>query len=159
VTENFSRGLSQRRSPRNCSFDISAMDAIQMKQWDHLRESMAISCTVVIVPPSSGTLTFRRLDSEPLRCQKGTLSAGTAVSLSEVGERPIDRADSLSEDNVGLTSPTGLLDDGTGHNWYLDEPDNCRLTREGLFSEGPTMVSFESLDAWRFLSDLDRRGR
>ena len=65
--------------------------------------------------PSSGTLIFRRLASEPLRCQNGTDSDGTAVSLSEVGERPIDRALSLSEDRVGR-GPTGLLVEGTGHN-------------------------------------------
>lgn len=80
---------------------------------------MAISWTVVIVLPNSGTLTFRRLDSEPLRCQNGRFSRGTAVSLSEVGDRPIDRADNLSSDADeadGLIMPTGLLDGGTGHN-------------------------------------------
>ena len=94
---------------------------------EYLRESMAISWTVVIVPPSSGTLTFRRLDSEPLRCQNGTLSGGMAVSLREVGERPIDSADSLSEDKLGdklgLVGPTGLFDDGNGNSWYLEAPD------------------------------------
>jgi hypothetical protein len=82
----------------------------------NLRESMAISWTVVIVepPPSSGTLTFRRLDSEPLRCQKGTVSGGTAVSLREVGERPMDRAESFSEEPVGLTRATGLFDEDEG---------------------------------------------
>lgn len=76
---------------------------------------MAISWTVVMVPPSSGTLTFRRLDSEPLRCQKGTLSGGTAVSLSEVGDLPIDKADSFSEEVAGFTRPTGLFDADVGH--------------------------------------------
>lgn len=65
-------------------------------------ESMATSWTVVMVLPSSGTLTFRRLDSEPLRCQKGRDSGGKAVSLREVGERPMDRAVSLSEDRFVL---------------------------------------------------------
>lgn len=39
-----------------------------------IRESIGISWTVVIVGPSSGTLTFRLLAREPLRCQKGTVS-------------------------------------------------------------------------------------
>jgi hypothetical protein len=115
----------------------------------HLRESMADSCTVVIVLPSSGTLTLRLLDKEPLRCQKGRLSAGTAVSLSEVGERPIDKADSLSEDWLGRSSPTGLLetDEGTGHNWYLEELDcSCKFTKDGLFSD-EAIVSLDSLEA------------
>lgn len=70
-----------------------------------------------MVPPSSGTLIFRRLDSEPLRCQKGTDSSGTAVSLSEVGERPMDSAVSLSEDRFVLVD----IEDGTG---VLDEVEN-----------------------------------
>lgn len=71
--------------------------------------------------PSSGTLIFRLLDRELLRCQKGTGSGKTAVSLSEVEERPIDRANCLSDDAVevkgGLLSPTGLglLVGGEGH--------------------------------------------
>lgn len=73
----------------------------------HLRESTGISCTVVIVPESSGTLTFLLLDIEPERCQNGTVSVGTAVSLSDVPERPTDRAASLSDGD-----PTGLLADG-----------------------------------------------
>src|SRR5690349_19241273 len=47
----------------------------------NLRESMAISCTVVMVFPSSGTLTLRLLANELVRCQNGTLSGRTAVSL------------------------------------------------------------------------------
>lgn len=59
---------------------------------------MGISWTVVMVFPSSGTLTLRLLDKEPVRCQKGReLSGGRAVSLREVGERPAERAASLSE--------------------------------------------------------------
>jgi hypothetical protein len=91
----------------------------------HLRESTAISWTVVIVLPSSGTLTLRRLDSDPLRCQKGMLSGGTEVSLSEVGDRPIDRADSFSADATGLIRAGGLLEDdrGDGQSWYFDAPE------------------------------------
>jgi len=85
---------------------------------------MAVSWTVVIVLPSSGTLTFRRLDSEPLRCQKGTLSGGTEVSLREVGDRPIDRADSFSAEATGLIIASGALDgDVDGQSWYFDTPD------------------------------------
>lgn len=76
--------------------------------WERLRESTSISCTVVIVPESSGTLTLRLLDIEPERCQKGSVSVGTAVSLSDVAERPADKAASLSEGD-----PTGLL--AVGH--------------------------------------------
>lgn len=117
---------------------------------------MAVSCTVVIVLPSSGTLTFRLLESEPLRCQKGTVSDWTAVSLNEVEERPTERAESLSEDSLGRASPTGLFDVCEGQSWYLVAlVCDCRLTMEG--DEG--MRSLGSLEAWMFLSDLDRRGR
>lgn len=58
---------------------------------------MAISCTVVMVLPSSGTLTFLRRDNDPARAQNGTLSGNTAVSLREVEDRPTERAASLSE--------------------------------------------------------------
>lgn len=75
-------------------------------------ESMAISWTVVMVFPSSGTLTFLRLDNEPARCQNGTLSGKTAVSLREVEERPTARAASLSEEVFVFDSPTGLFAKG-----------------------------------------------
>lgn len=71
---------------------------------------MAVSWTVAMVLPSSGTLTFRRLDSEPLRCQKGRLSGGTEVSLREVDDRPIDRAVSFSAEATGLMEAVGFLD-------------------------------------------------
>lgn len=120
---------------------------------------MAVSWTVVIVLPSSGTLTFRLLESEPLRCQKGTDSCWTTVSLNEVGERPIDRAVSLSEGEFVRVNPTGLLDGCEGQSWYLDAPAwDCRLTMEGLFSK-ERRESLESLAALRFLSDCERRGR
>lgn len=65
----------------------------------NLRESSGISWTVVMVVPSSGTLTLRLLEREPVRCQKGRLfSDRTAVSLREVGERPAARAVTLSEE-------------------------------------------------------------
>lgn len=60
-----------------------------------------------MVLDSSGTLTFLLLDIEPARCQNGTVSGRTAVSLSDVPERPTERAASLSDDD-----PTGLLADG-----------------------------------------------
>lgn len=66
-----------------------------------------------MVLDSSGTLTFLLLDIEPARCQNGTVSGRTAVSLSDVPERPTDSAASLSEDD-----PTGLLADG--QSWYLE---------------------------------------
>ena len=66
-----------------------------------------------MVLDSSGTLTFLLLDIEPARCQNGTVSGRTAVSLSDVPERPTDSAASLSEDD-----PTGLLADG--QSLYLD---------------------------------------
>lgn len=75
-------------------------------------ESTAISWTVVMVLPSSGTLIFRLLDNELARCQNGRLSDGTAVSLREVDDRPTERAASLSEEVFGLDWPTGLFDDG-----------------------------------------------
>jgi hypothetical protein len=55
-----------------------------------------------MVFPSSGTLTLRRLANEPERCQKGTLSGRTAVSLSEVDDRPTERAASLSKDELNF---------------------------------------------------------
>lgn len=76
---------------------------------------MDISCTVVMVFPSSGTLTLRRLANALVRCQKGTLSGRTAVSLSEVDERPTERAAILSAEAVFLGTPTGLLD--AGQSW------------------------------------------
>ena len=60
-----------------------------------------------MVPDSSGTLTFRLLDIEPARCQKGTVSGKVAVSLRDVLERPTDRAASFSDGD-----PTGLFADG-----------------------------------------------
>jgi hypothetical protein len=83
-----------------------------------LRESIAASCTVVMVLPSSGTLTLRRRANPLLRCQNGTLSGSTAVSLKEVEERPTDRAASLSEVEVFLGCPTGLLE--AGQSWYRE---------------------------------------
>jgi hypothetical protein len=66
---------------------------------ENLRESIDISWTVVMVLPSSGTLTFLLRDKDPVRCQKGKLLSGsTAVSLREVDERPAERAANLSED-------------------------------------------------------------
>lgn len=65
-----------------------------------------------MVLPSSGTLTFRRLANELVRCQNGTLSDNTAVSLSEVEERPTARAASLSKDELDFDPPTGLRDAG-----------------------------------------------
>lgn len=62
--------------------------------------------------PSSGTLTLRLLANEPVRCQNGTLSGRTAVSLSEVEDRPAERAASLSKDELNFAMPTGLLDAG-----------------------------------------------
>jgi hypothetical protein len=122
----------------------------------NVRESMAISCTVVMVLLSSGTLTFRLRESEPLRCQKGTLSGWAALSLIDVEERVTARAESLSEEWLGRTSPTGLFDIADGQSWYFVElVCDCRLAMEG--EDG--MRSLESLVAWRFLSDLDRRGR
>lgn len=67
-----------------------------------------------MVLESSGTLIFLLLDIEPARCQNGTDSGRTAVSLSDVPERLTDSAASLSED-----SPVGLLADG--QIWYLEE--------------------------------------
>jgi hypothetical protein len=60
---------------------------------------------------------LRRLDKEPLRCQNGKLSGGgeTAVSLSDVGERPMDRADNFSKEALGLINAGGLLIVGEGH--------------------------------------------
>lgn len=73
-----------------------------------------------MVLPSSGTLTFRLRASEPLLCQKGTVSLVTAVSLIEVDERPIERADSLSEEKLRRDNPTGLLDWCEGQSWYRE---------------------------------------
>jgi hypothetical protein len=83
-----------------------------------LRESIAASCTVVMVFPSSGTLTLRRRANPLLRCQNGTLSGSTAVSLKEVEERPTERAASLSEEEAFLSCPTGLLE--AGQSWYRE---------------------------------------
>lgn len=48
----------------------------------------------------------------------------------------MDRADSLSEANVGRDSPTGLREGCDGHSWYLEAlVCDCRLTMEGLFSK------------------------
>jgi hypothetical protein len=65
-----------------------------------------------MVLPSSGTLTLRLLANEPVRCQNGTVSGNTAVSLSEVEERPTARAASLSKDELSFVPPTGLRDAG-----------------------------------------------
>jgi hypothetical protein len=82
----------------------------------NLRESIAISCTVVmVVLPSSGTLTLRRLANALVRCQNGTLSGRTAVSLNEVEERPTERAAILSKEVLFFCSPTGLLE--AGQSW------------------------------------------
>jgi hypothetical protein len=98
----------------------------------NLRESRDISWTVVMVLPSSGTLTFLLRDNDPVRCQKGKLLSGsTAVSLREVEERPAERAASLSEDWFGLDSPTGLF--AEGQSWYLDAAGWWRVASEGLF--------------------------
>ena len=71
-----------------------------------------------MVLPSSGTLTFLLLDNDPLRCQKGTLSGKTAVSLREVEDRATESAASLSEEWFGFDGPTGLFADG--QSWYLE---------------------------------------
>jgi hypothetical protein len=55
-----------------------------------------------MVFPSSGTLTLRRLANALVRCQNGTLSGNTAVSLNEVEERPTERAAVLSKDELFL---------------------------------------------------------
>lgn len=117
---------------------------------------MAISWTVVMVLPSSGTLTFLLLDNDPLRCQNGTLSGKTAVSLSEVEDRPTDSAASLSEELLAFDSPTGLFADG--HSWYLEAVGWTRFASDVLFTKG-TFGALESLAAWRSLSEHDRRGR
>ena len=116
---------------------------------EYLRESMHISCTVVIVAVSSVMLTFLLLDNEPVRCQKGVLSDNTAVSLREVADRPADRAAILSE---GF--PMGLL--AEGQSWYLGVVDCVRLEKEGLLGKGG-FVSL-SLAAWRSFNDMVRRG-
>ena len=132
------------------------LDGMACSTWTDIRESMAISWTVVIVLLSSGTLTFRLLESEPLRCQKGTLSGWAAVSLNEVEERTTARAESLSEEWLGRMRPTGLLDICDGQSWNLVElVCDARLMMEG--DDGTR--SLGSLPAWRFFSDLDRRGR
>jgi hypothetical protein len=85
----------------------------------NLRESSGISWTVVMVVPSSGTLTLRLLDKEPVRCQKGRLfSERTAVSLREVGERPAARAATLSAEWVDFEASPGLF--AESQRWYLD---------------------------------------
>ena len=73
---------------------------------------MANSWTVVMVFPSSGTLTFLLLDSEPVRCQKGRVSGRTAVSLREVDDRPTESAASFSNEELDFDCPTGLLAKG-----------------------------------------------
>ena len=71
-----------------------------------------------MVVPSSGTLTLRLLDSEPVRAQKGRLfSDRMAVSLREVGERPAARAVPLSEDWLDLDECPGLF--AESHWWYF----------------------------------------
>lgn len=65
---------------------------------------------MVIVLPNSGTLIFLRLDNEPPLCQNGMFSGLTAVSLKDVGERPMDSAIDLSDNINGLARPTGLLE-------------------------------------------------
>ena len=107
-------------------------------------ESIAISWTVVIVLPSSGTLTFIRLDKEPVHCQNSILSGNTAVSLSEVGDRPTDRAASLSVDELNFVVPSGLLDDG--RSWYSEAVDWVRFAKEGLLAKG-ALGSWDSLIA------------
>lgn len=62
-----------------------------------------------MVLESSGTLTFLRLDKEPPLCQNGTTSFATAVSLSEVVERPADKAMDLSEASIGCARINGLV--------------------------------------------------
>ena len=96
---------------------------------------MAASCTVVIVFPSSGTLILRLRASEPLLCQKGTVSRETAVSLNDVGERPMDRAESLSEEKLRRDRPTGLLDCCEGHSWYFALPVAAVAVLEWVWME------------------------
>jgi hypothetical protein len=46
------------------------------------------------------------------------------VSLREVGDRPIDRADSFSAEATGLMEAVEFLDgDDDGQSWYFDTPD------------------------------------
>jgi len=107
-----------------------------------------------MVFPSSGTLTFLLLDNEPARCQKGRLvSDKTAVSLREVEERPTARAASLSEEWLGLDSPTGLL--AEGQSWYFEVVDCVGSVR----AEGPAPGEVDSLVGWRSLSEHERLGR
>jgi hypothetical protein len=155
MTKGFSRSLSQGRTSWNCSYRNQLGSERHDGVWVNVRESIAVSCTVVMVLPSSGTLIFLLLESEPLLCQKGTVSDWTAVSLIEVDERPADSAESLSEDSQGLVNPTGLLDSCEGQSWYLVAlVCDCKLTMEG--DDG--MRSLGSLAVLMFLSDLDRRG-
>lgn len=60
-----------------------------------------------MVPVNSGTLIFLLLDIEPARCQNGAVSVGTAVSLSDVAERPTDKAANLSNED-----PAALFAEG-----------------------------------------------
>lgn len=93
-------------------------DSQERKHLD-LRESRGISWTVVMVLPSSGTLTLRLRDREPVRCQKGRLfSERRAVSLSEVGERPAARAVTLSAEWLVFEPRAGLF--AESQSWYLD---------------------------------------
>jgi hypothetical protein len=139
------------------SFSIDTNAAVPA--WvGSLRESIAISCTVVMVFPSSGTLTFLLLDKEPVRCQKGTLSGTTAVSLSEVEERPTARAASFSvEADVSFNpTPTGLF--AAGQSWYFE--GWLRVARDGLFASEPDGRAEVSLEAvCKSFSERLRRGR
>jgi hypothetical protein len=96
MTKVLMRQLTQRRSTRDSGLVVLAW--VDIDNWTRasLRESIAISWTVVMVLPSSGTLTFLRLANALVRCQKGTLSGRAALSLSEVEERPTARAVILS---------------------------------------------------------------
>jgi hypothetical protein len=116
-----------------------------------------------MVFPSSGTLTLRRRANALVRCQNGTLSGKTAVSLNEVEERPTERAAILSEEGLFLDSPTGLLDDeddeeDDGQSWYRDAAGWARFASEGLFAS-EAFGGLGSLEDWISLSERDRRGR
>jgi hypothetical protein len=113
---------------------------------------------VVMVLPSSGTLTLRRRANALLRCQNGTLSGSTAVSLSEVEERPTERAEILSKEELFLGCPTGLLEEG--QSWYREVAGCCvRFANEGLLARDPGGERMVSLVAWISLNERDRRGR
>jgi hypothetical protein len=81
-----------------------------------LRESKPASCTVAIVGvelivPSSGTLTLRLLDSEPPLLHDVGVSRPslTAVSLSEVPDRLMERAISFSSLSISAHGKPGLF--------------------------------------------------